>query len=355
MRRIILFSFGILLQILGVAQPSVQILPAIPFITFQDSIQYLEFDFIIEGNGGKKYLLEKIEVMVKNERGLIQRRKKIIDEGMVSSFGIFPSTKVKGRKKISLFNPFYFWSHQIELSNLVYTFTFRKGKAYSQVIKEVEPVRYNQKTELQLPISGRIIIDSGYDHYAHHRRLNTTHWGMKLLKIDRNITRYALDLATINENNEIHENAGKELRDYYGFGENVHTTGPGIVVELAKGFPDNEIDEGPPYGFIKFLKNPKLASGNYVVIDHKNGEMSFFAHLKFESIQVEVGQKLETGDIIGQIGNSGDSIYPHLHYQLENEHTINVETYPPKFWGIQFLNGEKVDGPIYCNTGDLIE
>jgi murein DD-endopeptidase MepM/ murein hydrolase activator NlpD len=63
--------------------------------------------------------------------------------------------------------------------------------------------------------------------------------------------------------------------------------------------------------------------GNYTLIDHGWGVYSGFAHQ--EEIQVEVGQFVETGQLVGQIGNTGRSTGPHLHWDLwVNGVTVNA-------------------------------
>lgn len=348
----------VLLMALGqaiIAQPQITSLPSTPYITIEGSFQFLEFDFIITGDKGGKYELDKIEMTVYDKDGQPQSRHKMADEGMVSSFNAIPNTKVKGAKSISVYNPFYFFENTTTLDQLEYRFYFKQGKKEPVVTIMVSPIVYDQQTELRMPIKDPLIIDSGFDHYAHHRRLNTTHWAMRMLKIQKNITRYALDMAPLNAQGKMYSGQGKKPEDYKGFGQDVLAPASGKIIEIAKGHPDNGINTGPPYGLFKFIKNPKLASGNYVVIDHLNGEVSLLAHLKHGSISVEKGQMVNTGDLIGQIGNSGDSTYPHLHYQLENEHTTNVNVYPPKFFGIETLNSRKVIGPVYINTGDVVK
>ena len=79
-------------------------------------------------------------------------------------------------------------------------------------------------------------------------------------------------------------------------------------------------------------------AGNYVVIDHGNGMVTRYFHLKYNSIPaaVKVGAKVKKGDTIGYMGNTGDSYGAHLHFQLEQDGTpINGSTY---------LRGEKVIG-----------
>lgn len=73
--------------------------------------------------------------------------------------------------------------------------------------------------------------------------------------------------------------------------------------------------------------------GNYVEIDHKNGYKTRFAHMK--SYVVKKGERVQRGQLIGQIGNTGRSTGPHLHYEvvLSNK-TVN----PAKFLKIADLS-----------------
>ncbi len=57
-------------------------------------------------------------------------------------------------------------------------------------------------------------------------------------------------------------------------------------------------------------------AGNYVVIDHGLGEWGFYAHLAEGSITVRTGDTVEAGQIVGRVGNTGNSEEPHLHFQL---------------------------------------
>ena len=54
--------------------------------------------------------------------------------------------------------------------------------------------------------------------------------------------------------------------------------------------------------------------GNYVVINHGNGVLSYYAHLS--NIRVSVGQRVRQGDVIGNAGNTGYSFGAHLHFGL---------------------------------------
>jgi len=54
--------------------------------------------------------------------------------------------------------------------------------------------------------------------------------------------------------------------------------------------------------------------GNYVIIRHKHGYYTRYAHLL--SSRVRLGQRVQQGDVIGYIGNTGLSTGPHLHYEV---------------------------------------
>src|SRR4030042_3143803 len=72
--------------------------------------------------------------------------------------------------------------------------------------------------------------------------------------------------------------------------------------------------------------NPYSALGNAVFIQHSENEVSVLAHLKFDSVMVKVGDKVEAGQKIGLCGNSGNSSEPHLHYHLQNTPIIQDGT-----------------------------
>ncbi|MFZ5376870.1 MAG: peptidoglycan DD-metalloendopeptidase family protein [Patescibacteria group bacterium] len=66
--------------------------------------------------------------------------------------------------------------------------------------------------------------------------------------------------------------------------------------------------------------------GNRVVIDHGNGYVTLYAHLSV--IQVKVGQRVNRGDVLGQMGNTGRSTGTHLHFEIRNGGSLmNPQSY----------------------------
>jgi murein DD-endopeptidase MepM/ murein hydrolase activator NlpD len=66
--------------------------------------------------------------------------------------------------------------------------------------------------------------------------------------------------------------------------------------------------------------------GNYIKIKHPNGFETVYAHLS--KINVKNGQKVEKNTVIGEVGSTGRSTGPHLHYEvLKNHKRVNPENF----------------------------
>ena len=117
--------------------------------------------------------------------------------------------------------------------------------------------------------------------------------------------RYAYDLLIV-QNRRSYSGDGSKNEDYFCFGKRLNAPGDGKVVAI-----ENAIEDNQP-GTVN-----RTQVGNYVIIDHLNGETSILAHLKKGSVIVAVGDMVIRGQEIGQAGNSGASTEPHLHYHLQ--------------------------------------
>ena len=68
--------------------------------------------------------------------------------------------------------------------------------------------------------------------------------------------------------------------------------------------------------------------GIYVKIKH-NGYYTLYAHMKYNSVTVRVGQRVSKGQVIGYMGNTGHSFGAHLHFEVrdKNDNFINPTPY----------------------------
>ena len=81
-------------------------------------------------------------------------------------------------------------------------------------------------------------------------------------------------------------------------------------------------------GTVKFAGNDE-SFGNFIIIDHKNGYETYYAHLS--DIYVSDGEKVKSGQVIGAVGSTGNSTGPHLHFEIrKNNEAENPMNYISK-------------------------
>jgi len=128
--------------------------------------------------------------------------------------------------------------------------------------------------------------------------------------------RHAWDFVILDENDKQFTNEGDYCKDYFCFNKPVFAPASGIVSELIDGIQDNKIGD----------INTEQNWGNSIVIKHAEYLYSQISHLKEGSIKVKKGDFIKKGDIIGTVGNSGHSPYPHIHFQFQATPYIGSET-----------------------------
>lgn len=158
-------------------------------------------------------------------------------------------------------------------------------------IKLLRPLveRRLPKTSLRPPFAGRWLGMIDDSHHHQNECFSIT----------------AIDFTRVDEKGESHTGAGTALTDYYAYDQPVYAAADGEVVSVKDGFKDM-----PPG------KRGKFDEGNLVVIQHGPEESTTYIHLKPGSAAVKVGDKVNRGQEIGRVGNSGATHMPHLHFAL---------------------------------------
>jgi murein DD-endopeptidase MepM/ murein hydrolase activator NlpD len=84
----------------------------------------------------------------------------------------------------------------------------------------------------------------------------------------------------------------------------------GINISAKRGAPIRAADAGE----VSYVGNELKGYGNLILIRHKNGFISAYAHA--DGVQVKRGQRVERGEVIGSAGDTGDVPQPQLHFEL---------------------------------------
>lgn len=96
-------------------------------------------------------------------------------------------------------------------------------------------------------------------------------------------------------------------------GVDVLAAAAGVVTGARDGMPD--ISREDPAALPLDGKD----CGNGVVVDHGDGWETQYCHLKQGSIAVQTGAAIAAGDVLGQIGLSGQTVFPHLHLSVRKD------------------------------------
>lgn len=123
--------------------------------------------------------------------------------------------------------------------------------------------------------------------------------------------------------------SGIPSTQYYCWGRPVYAPVDGIVVRVGDGWEDHKSTNvwqaiwlwyNATYRFRPKMVNNRLDirpnAGNYLMIKTDDGYVVFLAHLRNGSITVSEGQSVSRGELVGKVGNSGNSTAPHLHINV---------------------------------------
>ncbi|MBB5163389.1 M23 family metallopeptidase [Mycobacterium sp. AZCC_0083] len=157
--------------------------------------------------------------------------------------------------------------------------------------------------------------------------------------------RFAIDYVQMSPDGTIYRGDASKPESYPYFGADIHAVADGPVVGVVDGLPEQVAGRSPTglpldqYG------------GNHVVQDIGDGNYAFYAHLKTGSVKVKPGDRLTTGQVIGNLGNTGNTDAPHLHF-----HVMSAPD-PLMANGIPFIfKSFKLDGRLASmdGIGDLM-
>ncbi len=122
--------------------------------------------------------------------------------------------------------------------------------------------------------------------------------------IGNNPQRFAIDYNNFIDGKP-YKNNGASITDWYCYNLPVVAAEAGKVIFTADNIPDNMM-----VGEIDYTITHSNVCGNVVYIEHSDGTIAMYAHLVPHSIEVSVGQTVVSGQVLGRLGNSGNSFAP---------------------------------------------
>jgi len=240
----------------------------------------------------------------------------VLPEGTLSENG----TAAKGQSILLPLSKITYLHHigHMKIDGLEIRLTMKSGRKKTIASFPVQLTPYEVKGKYVFPVKGDVQMAFLPLSYIHHRGSASQEFAMDLVGANQK------DAASFTE---ISRPNPKTLSDYSIWGREVLAIGNGVVVEMGDKFPEERMSDptrfNKPGYALSLIKEliPKIGwtnavAGNYVVIDHGNGEFSAYCHLQEGSIRVKTGDKVNKGMAIAKVGNTGNSGAPHLHFQL---------------------------------------
>jgi murein DD-endopeptidase MepM/ murein hydrolase activator NlpD len=124
--------------------------------------------------------------------------------------------------------------------------------------------------------------------------------------------RFAIDWVRVGKDGRFYDGPKDELASYPTYGARLRAVAGGRVVATRDDRP-----EQTPGQFPNGLALNDFG-GNYVVIEIADGTYAYYAHLQKgpKGVLVQPGDLVDKGQVIGKLGNTGNTDAPHLHFML---------------------------------------
>lgn len=207
------------------------------------------------------------------------------------------------------------------------------------------------KTQFTFPLRGVWFAGVGPTMHTGHR------WALP--------EEFGYDIARLGHGGLSYRSTGARFADYFAYGAEVLAAGEGVVVAAVNDQQEDASalrrpgETAEAYGAriqeiqgALLAKGVKGVAGNYVVVDHGNGEYSLYAHLQPGSVSVRVGDRLATGARLGKLGSSGNSTEPHLHFQVcDSADPLMCAGIPVQFQNVAL---PFADYPRPLQSGDVV-
>jgi hypothetical protein len=167
-------------------------------------------------------------------------------------------------------------------------------------------VQSRKPVSVQPPLRGPNWVDGDgcCDTSAHRTALNPINgelWGAE---------RFAIDYVQLDPAGRLITGDAADVESYAYFGAEIHAVADGEVVSVRDGLPE-QTPGADPAG-LPLDQYP----GNHVVQSLGDGNYALYAHIKTGTVAVKPGDRLTAGQVLGNVGNTGNSTAPHLHFHV---------------------------------------
>ncbi|MGI8704566.1 MAG: M23 family metallopeptidase [Sphingomicrobium sp.] len=122
--------------------------------------------------------------------------------------------------------------------------------------------------------------------------------------------RFAIDWMQLDDRNRMFEGDKETLASWPFYGAPIYSVADGTVVNFYDAV-DEQVPGPNPAGV-----TTEAIGGNMLVVNIGDGAYAFYAHLQRGSLKAKLGDRVKAGQVLGLLGNTGNSTAPHLHFHV---------------------------------------
>jgi len=170
------------------------------------------------------------------------------------------------------------------------------------------PIHRNPVVVISPPLTGdNWLAGNGPSNTSVHRRALLSLGGRSYIS-----QRFAIDWVRLYPDGKTFRGDRLDNSNYRAYGAEIHAVADGVVTEVKDGIPQNT--PGPDSRAVPITL--QTIGGNHVILRIGEGLYAFYAHMQPGSIRVKIGDTVRRGQILGLVGNTGNSTEPHLHFDI---------------------------------------
>jgi murein DD-endopeptidase MepM/ murein hydrolase activator NlpD len=290
------------------------VVPIVPTAFKADGKWHLVYELHISNMDKWEYAFTRIEVVSADDPQKTLATFSGADlDGMFSHLGL-PNAEKVSKLAPGEFGVVFLWVTFDKLDDVPAAIAQRvsvKIGDYPEALSVVTPPTSVNKNPVVV-ISSPLV---GEDWAAANGPSNTSQHRRALIPINGHAyisQRFAIDWVQVYPDGKTYKGDPSDNKNYRANGTEIHAVADGVVTQVGDGIPQNT----PGAKSLAVPITLETIGGNHVIMEIGSGLFAFYAHMQPGSLRVKVGDKVKRGQVLGLLGNTGNSSEPHLHFQI---------------------------------------
>ncbi len=271
-----------------------------------DGLRHVEYDLVVTNAAATPATLTVVEVRAADDRLLLRLDGPALVAATQPLDGTSPTAEVPGSSAVAVVVDLGLTPDQ-PAPDVTHRIGYQLSGTGHEVAGPALTLDPRQPVTITAPLRGAgwLTANSCCDAFTTHRSGRTPIGGDRFVKTET----FAVDWIQL-RGDQPFTGDGSRPEQWFGHGAGVVAATNGTVVAVRDGLP-----EQPPNSLPAGM-DPTRTTGNHVIVQVRPDVWALYAHLRPGSIAVAVGDEVAAGQPLARLGNSGNSLAPHLHFGL---------------------------------------